>query len=595
MRMLLIGLVAAAVGLAADPPQIPNTTTLAGTRDAVNTALATMQTSVDAKAPLATPTFTGYPTMEGLILGPKTIGSGANQLPAAATCSGCMTVVTDAASTSDCTVGSGSSRSLCRSTGSAWEAIGGGGGSTGTCSAGQYVSEVGAGSITCGTPATGVVADLSPTKTSSSVLTIAAGRYGVGNVTVSHVGSALTIQSLTVSGASNASPIILTVNDFTGYSIRNGDTMVVSGVGGNTAANGTWIVEIVSTTQLRLLASTGNGAYTSGGTVAGDGTGTMVVYATADGNIHYDFTASSGLIASCTGSCVMNQVTTPTLDANAIPIASVSIDAGALDALTDENRIRATRGVAAGTGVSISDAAGVATVGIDYAVVPTKGGTNSFTGSNSFSAATRTAPNKVGTSLPATCTVGDTYFKSDSTAGQNLHLCTATNTWTQVTTESKRTWYPAGGYFSGGATVGPLYGSGSAALITTSGGIQIPTIYMKVGASAFLHHVLQRTESTVTIRMTLTQVDQNGGGNGNWQYDVSAACVAASATLDPSLGTVVSVDQAAPDMRTRGVWSATVTPSGTCSAGSHLIVKMARNGGTDTAWAMLVGVEVVEP
>jgi len=37
----------------------------------------------------------------------------------------------------------------------------------------------------------------------------------------------------------------------------------------------------------------------------------------------------------------------------------------------------------------------------------------------------------VGTSPPGTCTVGDMYFKTDATPGQNLYYCTATNTWTQ--------------------------------------------------------------------------------------------------------------------------------------------------------------------
>lgn len=38
---------------------------------------------------------------------------------------------------------------------------------------------------------------------------------------------------------------------------------------------------------------------------------------------------------------------------------------------------------------------------------------------------------QVGTSLPATCTVGtDLYFKTDAIAGQNLYGCTATDTWT---------------------------------------------------------------------------------------------------------------------------------------------------------------------
>lgn len=60
------------------------------------------------------------------VLGPKTIGAGANQLPAAATCTRCMTMVTDAASASDCTVGSGSSIAVCYSNGTLWGPLGAG-------------------------------------------------------------------------------------------------------------------------------------------------------------------------------------------------------------------------------------------------------------------------------------------------------------------------------------------------------------------------------------------------------------------------------------------------------------------------------------
>ena len=35
-----------------------------------------------------------------------------------------------------------------------------------------------------------------------------------------------------------------------------------------------------------------------------------------------------------------------------------------------------------------------------------------------------------GTSLPGTCAVGDQYNKPYATAGRNIYLCTATNTWT---------------------------------------------------------------------------------------------------------------------------------------------------------------------
>lgn len=57
-------------------------------------------------------------------------------------------------------------------------------------------------------------------------------------------------------------------------------------------------------------------------------------------------------------------------------------------------------------------------------------GTASFSGTVDASAATRTAPVKVGTTAPATCTVGDFFYDSDATVGQNIYSCTSTNTWT---------------------------------------------------------------------------------------------------------------------------------------------------------------------
>jgi len=83
----------------------------------------------------------GSLVMATTVLGPKTIGAGATQLPAAASCSGCITIVTDAASAADCTVGSGSSIALCRSTGAVWAALGGGGGApTGAAAGWTYNS-----------------------------------------------------------------------------------------------------------------------------------------------------------------------------------------------------------------------------------------------------------------------------------------------------------------------------------------------------------------------------------------------------------------------------------------------------------------------
>ncbi len=48
-----------------------------------------------------------------------------------------------------------------------------------------------------------------------------------------------------------------------------------------------------------------------------------------------------------------------------------------------------------------------------------------------ISGKTSTAPIKKGTSLPATCSVGQLYNKTDATSSAVLYACTATNIWTQ--------------------------------------------------------------------------------------------------------------------------------------------------------------------
>jgi hypothetical protein len=50
-----------------------------------------------------------------------------------------------------------------------------------------------------------------------------------------------------------------------------------------------------------------------------------------------------------------------------------------------------------------------------------------------FSAAAATKPFKAGTALPASCTVGETFFKTDAAPGQNIYACAATDTWSPTT------------------------------------------------------------------------------------------------------------------------------------------------------------------
>ena len=70
---------------------------------------------------------------------------------------------------------------------------------------------------------------------------------------------------LGITGATNTAPIVITSSDK--QNLANGETVIVSGVTGNTAANGTFIVanSNPATKTFELLGSTGNGQYISGG------------------------------------------------------------------------------------------------------------------------------------------------------------------------------------------------------------------------------------------------------------------------------------------------------------------------------------------
>lgn len=73
------------------------------------------------------------------------------------------------------------------------------------------------------------------------------------------------VPALTVTAATNASPIQISTS--TPHGLSPGDAVQITGVGGNTAANGVWIVNTTPTgSTFTLRNSSGNGAFTSGGT-----------------------------------------------------------------------------------------------------------------------------------------------------------------------------------------------------------------------------------------------------------------------------------------------------------------------------------------
>lgn len=68
----------------------------------------------------------------------------------------------------------------------------------------------------------------------------------------------------TIVGATNATPIVITTS--ANHLYATGDSVAITGVGGNTAANGYWKITVLSATTYSLDGSVGSGAYTSGGT-----------------------------------------------------------------------------------------------------------------------------------------------------------------------------------------------------------------------------------------------------------------------------------------------------------------------------------------
>jgi hypothetical protein len=73
--------------------------------------------------------------------------------------------------------------------------------------------------------------------------------------------NAAAVISSTFTAASNATPIVVTATN----TFADGDVVEVTGVVGNTAANGTFELASTSGTGFTLVGSDGNGTWTSGG------------------------------------------------------------------------------------------------------------------------------------------------------------------------------------------------------------------------------------------------------------------------------------------------------------------------------------------
>lgn len=116
--------------------------------------------------------------------------------------------------------------------------------------------------------ATGATATANLTGSAVSSISVSPGGSGyttVPTVSFSGGGGSGAAAIATLSGASYATPIVLTLPS--GHGIVAGQQVFVTGVEGCTAANGWWTVSNYDTTTITLNGSVGNGPYIQGGTV----------------------------------------------------------------------------------------------------------------------------------------------------------------------------------------------------------------------------------------------------------------------------------------------------------------------------------------
>lgn len=225
------------------------------------------------------------------------------------------------------------------------------------------------------------------------------------------------------------------------------------------------------------------------------------------------YVGSSGTGSVClTVSCSM---TTPALGAaTATTINKVTITAPATAAtLTIPDGVTMTGPAVSGT-------------------VATLGNTNTFTGRQDAGGAASTAPAKVGTSLPGTCTVGDLYFKSDATAGQNIYECQSTNTWTQQLNSG-----------SGGGSTGTSVTSTTPVTVNANTTSEQFLMELSLGAGylnnagqpfniygAFIYSTPAAQTPTITINTRLCTVSGCGSGTNRLLASIVSTATVASVT-----------------------------------------------------------------
>jgi len=227
-----------------------------------------------------------------------------------------------------------------------------------------------------------------------------------------------------------------------------------------------------------------------------------------------------------------------------------------------------------GTTYSLSCADGTCSLTINYTGGPPD--VVNYTG------ASRTAPVKAGTTPPATCTLGDWFFDTDAAPGANILLCTAANTWTQVT--------GSGGGGSGNSYISMpaancQYGTASTAF--SLGVSDTPTAAcveganVRLGVLQFDESGVQAVQTQIRLEGTITSVNLAGtwrtsATTGNVVWQVQTACAGDGGMADPAWGTAQTIVDAAKSTANQ-LNNFSLTGVTACSAGQNMWVRFFRD------------------
>ena len=284
-----------------------------------------------------------------------------------------------------------------------------------------------------------------------------------------------------ISAASNAGPIVITTNSTA--DLASGEAVYVYGVGGNTAANSLWTINVLNGTQFALVGSSGNGTYTGGGAWL------------LEANY-------SGSYSTTPATLVVNQASTTISSFQATVNGSTASSSTFGEPITLQATVSSVApGTATPTGsVTFKDGSTI------LATVNLVNGVASWTTTSSTYLNAGTYSNITATYNPST---GPQSFKTSTATLSTFTVNQSSTTVTSLVSSNLLYTYGTYPYLTFTATVAPTTPTGSITAASDSSAIVITT-----GSTADLS-----TGSTVAVSGVLG----NPAANGTWTITVLSA------------------------------------------------------------------------